>query len=696
METTHAMTPDRLFTAARRTLAVPIAILLSGCPPIPPGPPQPPPGKPLITARPGRAAMGPPSAEELFGGSLYPHPTDPAKLELDAPLTTELDGTASPYFVLSLHVVTDNGQILELAWQDGADHTPIRSLDTPTVSGPCEEPGKMMSMRATSERQVGRSGPASYDANTDAFVAHGTPVWWLDCPVNPDPSAHGALLSAPDNSHPGKLHQNFIVLLPAKMAHAPTNAHDHGLTVRAVNLTNQLKSDATFVAVERSPILVGVVGDSIAWGQGLTEDHKFYSLVTTHLAQALARPAWDFRLVVRARSGTLLASATPSISIEQPGRSCDLPLADPRTATGAKYGEVPDDNPLIPCQLQDLTRRTCQVALPDGVTSHVFSVACHDGAPQEASPVPVTDVATAGPVDVLFRLGARYDFLLMDGCINDLGGANIAFGLRYQIGPVLYEVDPALIATAKSSTDLRARTDASVRVAEATARGAATGFLLPGRDLVRNGQRSDALTRDVVNKCTVSNAIGDLAQVLPNATIAYFGYHVYLSNDSMSINCAITGCAVGSAVLPAGPLACAAGALATPLARAQAAARVEQWVSDSNRVLGQSLGALPRTGGKGSIAFVPTTPPFAAQTAAFAPGSQTFGLSCGPLQGVDEVRAAREAACDLAHPPPDAAHDVPCRVTSAFHPDVAGHQVIARQIEDALKAAGRFQVAPGQ
>lgn len=664
--------------------------MLAGCPP---AAPQGVPNKPLITRRPGNSAT--PLAQELMGGSLFPHPNDPGKLELDAPLATEIDSSKTPYFAFTLHVVTDPAQTPELAWRDGAAFTPMTSLETASVSGPCEEPIKREAMRANALRQTGAAGPASYDANTDAFLKQGKPVWWLDCQFD----GQGQIAQRPAFID-GKLHYDVVALLPASLAHPPTNGHEHGLSVRAVNMGNGLKSDPVFVAIERSPILIGVVGDSIAWGQGLKEDQKAYSLLTRRITESLSRPDSDTRLVVRARSGTILASASPAISIGSAGGDCHLPLVDPRSSTGADYGEVPNDNPTIPCQLQDLSRRTCQVALPDGIGSHVFSVDCHDGTPPGTAPL--ADVATANPAGVTFSLGARYDFLFMDGCINDLSGVLISTAPKYLITGPLYRVDPAL----QASLDQMSLTDRygapgtriKLRMTAAATLGALTVFKLPGRDLIRTDRKSDNLSRDIRDKCTVTNAVGDLPQVIPNATIAWFGYHVFLSTDSAAgdsfpRDCGIAVCGPPGVVLPGGPvgdpLACIVGA---PLVRAQAAARVEQWVNESNQVLHDSVMSLHGSSKNGSILFVPTSPPFSNRTAAFAPSSQTFGFSCLPPQGVDEVHTARETACDSRYPRPSY-ENTACRLTSMFHPNVAGHAVIASEIERAL---GGFKVAPGQ
>jgi lysophospholipase L1-like esterase len=75
-----------------------------------------------------------------------------------------------------------------------------------------------------------------------------------------------------------------------------------------------------------SPLRMAVLGDSIAWGQGLADQHKYSELVRGWLARRTGRPV---ALDVYAHSGAVLTGA----------------------CTPAGPGELPSDTPSVACQL---------------------------------------------------------------------------------------------------------------------------------------------------------------------------------------------------------------------------------------------------------------------------------------------------------------------------------------------------------
>src|SRR6185369_16725564 len=95
-------------------------------------------------------------------------------------------------------------------------------------------------------------------------------------------------------------------------------------------------------------------GDSIMWGQGLSEAHKFRNIVASHIRGLTTRPV---TLTNFARSGAHIESRATS----DVGKSPTLPASDPPSAfpflDSSAAGEVPWSLPSV----------TRQSASPQGV-----------------------------------------------------------------------------------------------------------------------------------------------------------------------------------------------------------------------------------------------------------------------------------------------------------------------------------------
>ncbi len=545
----------------------------------------------------GSPAVAPVLFDQYFGGGLYPKDGTPQRFELDAPLQT-LAHTS--YFAFSARFWTPPNSALGLAWISAAGgETPLQ-----VVEGPCSG-GLRNQMQQNALRFTGVDGPAAFDDAGEAALDGNHPLQVASCPDAGDPFT-------------------VMVLLPERLAGT-------GGTLRATSRRQFAAgvSDPLELAMAPAPLSFAVVGDSVAWGQGVPEGSKWYSLVHDALARQLGRTIAP--PVVMAHSGaSLRLKASPPAPQGLPTPLSDVTIAN-APCGGPSPGEVPQSAPIIACQIRKLSERICEFDVP---ARGPPTFTC----PPRPQSGPRVAVSTAR-----FDLRPRWDFVLMDGCINDIGAGDLVMGSPY----------------------------------------VASG------ELVRDYARSH---------CDLSRSVPDLASFLPNATVALIGYHLVVSNETDANR---SGCLpvppLGPGVLGAVPVAMF---LALQADTQAAAARMMTFRSFSDDVLSSSLHALPAgPGGVGKKLFVSLAPSWSPANATFGPSPLNWGLDCTvgnvPFSPVDPVAASRFADCAAAFASgslTDAADEQTCRRASAFHPNVAGHAAMAAAVTAAISSGS--DVAP--
>lgn len=616
------------------------------------------PPQPIVTARPG--TTGP---FTVFGGFLYPRGDGSFRHEVDVPLTTST-AIASAYFAFEVNYQVAGLRNIELAWRFDASQPPVPLLKIP---GPCDDPVaadiRLRSMEANALAQTGRRGvPASFSPEVDALLDAGTMVWWVTCSRAPDGSTISGEVVAAGNT---TVDYNVAVLMPI------TAMPFFGGALEAVarNVADRQVSAPTALRIERSPALVGVVGDEVAWGAGVPEPAKLYRRFAFALDTAALNPAFTIparpatamagatpatastsfsTVVVKAHAGATMTGTPPSSTIVG-ATGCPSLGADPvPVVASGSYGEVPIGAPTVQCQIRDLATMICRVSLPRLVPVQPTDARIPDFlcAPTTGSIPPATPIA--GTI-LTFDIGPRFDFVLMSGCLNDVN---------------------------------------------------VNALLLGG------GGYNDftTLTAAVAARCDMRSLVPDIKGFLPNAQITHLGYHVMVSpaTNVLAVGCTVPvppivvppfgpppplpACPFG--VGPLSPLG-AVCALSDPVQRNMAAGRWSQFLTDSNGTLRATVGAVQASpaNGRGSYGFVALAPtiPFTAATAFMAgvATSQTWGLGCAPgalpLPGlslfapVDSMAGPRAPACTAAANPtgatPGTVAEESCKLGSAFYPD---------------------------
>lgn len=608
----------------------------------PDAPTQDAPRAPLITLQPGTGTLAAP-APRIFGGGIYPVVGTKDCYELDVPLVArdpKGHGDAA-YFGFEINYRIEAVRTLELSWESAGTTTPLRK-----VEGPCDDPQawrqQLTIMASTADLQTGRADwPASYGPGIDELLNRATPVWWITCTRGPDDKpAIGEVNDLQANSS----NLNVAILLPSSLIAAGAGT----LSAIARNTFDERASDPTPILLQLSPPMLGVVGDSIAWGQGISEPAKFYNLFATALPDAPPSgvtgrsTTGTTRVIVKAHSGSIVGSGTISGASNCTSRN---PLI-----VGAGYGEIPRAVP-IPCQIRDITAFAGEVLLPTGEDSRTprFS-AEHD---------------PAGSVPISFDVGPRFDYVFITGGINDLQPPAILLGTNG------YSQPEVLSGAIRRSCDMRNSIPDILQ-------------FLPNAVIAHLGYHvivSDATNVGVLGCLPppVTGVPGLPAFPLP----ACPGFAL---DDPAAVLCAI----------------------ASPFA-GQVAGRCAQFLRESNDAIGNSVAAIDRTshGGRGQYLFMRLAgeagDPFNAQTAFLAPASQTWGLTCGTpasislLTAVDPVSGLRASACLAAINPTGAGSaeadmaEQSCRRASAFHPDTAGHVAIATTVVNALALRGLFR-----
>jgi hypothetical protein len=561
-------------------VAAGLVTAVCGCGPIT-IPPSSAPPTPTLMKRP--AGLG----NQFFRGSLFP--ASDGAFELDVPLVT---ATGSVYYAFELTFRAAIGVDVELDLQP-LDPSAPASVPIPELELDCG--AVMPALRLQSMSSTGREGAASWSAEIDARLDAGEPLRYLSC--------EGGRIEGQDS-----VARTYGVLLPAS---AVGNRAE--LQIWGRSIVGPRSAGAGSMILVPAPHLVGVAGDSVIWGQGISPGSKHFEQLVTAIGAEVEPAGRGVRLApILAHSGAVVHIGANAAIRTAPVAEC--------LAGSALDGEVPRGSPSIQCQLQALAAARCETPLAD-----------------RALPVPrffcdgTAAPAEAGPTELVFiDVGPRFDYVLMDGCANDVDGVAVVVGQ-------------------KGYTDL-----ATLGAVTAT-------------------------------ECALDRWLPDLRAVLPNAAITITGYHRIVSDDSSALR-ACPGLPDPSL----DPVAVAFATLAVLPLKQGASDRSERFQQASGTALAAAAAALDtRENGRGRVLFVPLNEVLGSGQAILAEEARVFPLSCPLLGPVDPVAAARATAC-AADTTATAVTHAGCLRASAFHPDTAAQTLIANRVIEALRASRLF------
>jgi hypothetical protein len=363
---------------------------------------------------------------QFFLGVVNPETTAAGMVfTLDATMTTPL---GSNYYGIGLKLRTLSAATFRLVWQRGGQ--PDMNVEL-LGSTTCDNVGQaiMLTLGAREGmRQTGRDSPGAGLGPPQVRMNAGQPTFMYECETGlaGTESERRIRVLMPEQQFQlgGRLavralYQEQQDPLPGDLPGVPTDPPP------------PIVSDPLVLTLQRGRPKVLVVGESVAWGQGIPLTQKasfqvFLDMVRRYEGQTV--------------SFTMKAHSGATINRPDVGRIADVPAGD-CVFLREIDGEIPRSEPTIQCQLLDAVTRECFVdAQSIGAVPAPFFF-CVDGLPRRTG--------RAGESRFNFDLGPSYDVVIMWACVNDVEGMSIVTG----IGPDVS--NQQLAARTATECDLR-------------------------------------------------------------------------------------------------------------------------------------------------------------------------------------------------------------------------------------------------
>ena len=592
-------------------------------------------------------------------GPIYPS-NNGTSFELDAPVIPNSNATNAgrPYYGFELNIQVTGLRYLNPVWHNGDS-----AINVEKVEGPCSHQNERILMNTRSEHSRGIRAPASYNLIIDNKLSQGRPVYWITCHDN----IEGEVIK---NNNGTTVTSLVAFLIPKALVSSNSSMH-----LTAMPLVGGQESEPLVINIKQSPFMMSVIGDSVAWGQGIRPADNY----TQRLFRDLVgnRDTEDSgRYKNFAHSGAVLRSRSPSIGFQDKisglgGTSEILNNVNNRfdilnekcSKDRLLYGEVPRSSPSIQCQVLESVTKACIVE--DVV----------NGIPQFNCSTDNINTANSDTLLALVDTRPRWDYVVMDGCVNDMDGT--------------------WIHTAIGIADSR------------------TGELIN-----RTNQ-----------KCNLTHGLKDVREFLPNAIIVFHSYHRII--DQSSIQAIKQGCRASAtnifnglpfgiiqqllkfgnpvndvvrhipSSVPDSILNHLPGEVSSSLSgRVLHLSTINpDWVADrsslfiatSEHVQMSSINTLNQIGnGVGKFIFVSMLPVFPEGQAAFSPNELVFSLDCStptfePLDteyGIRRQACAEQAAQEGF--PANSKEEEKCKRASVFHPNLQAQELMFQRIKEVM------------
>jgi hypothetical protein len=468
-------------------------------------------------------------------------------------------------------------------------------------------------MEVRALRGAGIVAPASYNLEIDGRLAMGRALYWYTC--HPDRPGEVSRIVEGDLV----TDYNIAFLIPQLLV--TSNAR---LSIVSTSLDGQVVSDPLTIPMVQSRLYFAAIGDSVVWAQGIPRGSSYSQQLFRDLVGRLG--------VV----GAFRNFAHSGARINNPGDSWWISELDPADCgSGASlHGEVPRKRPTIQCQVLAAANTPCLVGPASG------GIPAFDCRPSAVAGAP------DGAVITTLDRRPRWDWVVMDGCINDIGARRVHLGEN------------------------------------------AEDFL----DMA-------ALISLIDYHCNVQKGLKDVRDFLPNAIIAYHGYHRTFSDHSLNgIRDACPAALFeGSALTTVLPINMLGRAVIDTAAGQRIADRSGLFQSQSHTWLHSSVPALNDLGnGIGKVVYVPFGEIFPPETAVYSPAELAYPLDCETplLEPIDPVADERKVACaeqaDLLSLPANSDTEESCKRASAFHPKLEAQHIMFEQIRKVLTDEGLY------
>lgn len=358
---------------------------------------------------------------KFFVGAIYPDTSasEPIRFLLDATMTTP---EGMNYFGIGLKVRTSRLAAFSIVWRqlNGRDVTVVHvgsSCFSSTITGPDIAHAAMLGLGGREGmRLTGRETVGAAPGQVTNLMNQNTPVFMYECARNdgsgpPFERKIHILLPEPRIQFSGSL---MITALYYEQPPPPQRTvFDFPRPIDLTCLVGDCNTPPTLspplvlpLVRERPKVLV--LGDSVAWGQGLQQG-KAGRLVVEDMRRRYRR----VRMTNKAHSGA-------RIRVGDADRIRDVDIDDCLTDRSLQ-GEIPRRSPSVQCQILDAVSSECFVDESDIGVRPIPAMRCFETL-DERRP-------RSGESRFNFDFGPAYDVVILWGCINDVSAPSIFTGL---------------------------------------------------------------------------------------------------------------------------------------------------------------------------------------------------------------------------------------------------------------------------
>ena len=517
---------------------------------------------------------------------------------------------------------------------------------------------------------------AAYNSLVDRQLSSGQGVFWKTCQALP--SLTPSRLDTGEKTH-------IAVLIPSSKIGS-------GATIEIrTSRGNGTVSPAMSMALVPSPLFIASVGDSVAWARGCCPKRSTTELFRASLGNAArlfqfahsgAHTGYfdpDENMPPQFQQDSFRALARPNIThaFRQLGSPNDFCNKDRDVS-----GEVPRRDPTTQCQIARSALMLCDVANPNSPQIRFRCTSNEPAAGQTLNQeIKLQPFPGERASDNALRIDtrARYDYVLLSSCINDINAAHIAFG---------------------------------------------------GDD---SGEELEQLMNEVFNQCDLRRGLGDLRVFYPNAVVAITGYHRYASQNTFRRFCSdrellsaqrtwvnSDGAGLMRRTSPGRWTARIGGSVLAEVDNVVDNAvavegRIGHFIREANNVRIRSMRALnvdDRPGGRGQVVHVPLN--FRPDEAMFGENAKVFGFDCDINEidrdaGIDDLFdlfVPEDLAAIASHRLQSCADyagfdgdellpRLSCERASAFHPNTLGARKVFQRLREVLQPLQAFETQDG-